>query len=227
MTTVMSTISSIDGVVGVDGGRIPDPLRGFVLKIPTAVVVAGRGMAIDIAQEPAYVALGPIPGLSITDDRLNPRDHNEETFPGLDDLRATALRTMVGEVAGSVFINNTRLVSPNGSDYVYWPHARVMNAGCETLYQRLAKALSKGVRKGPDARILPEEADAIESDAQDAVETRLKNRASGVKVKVSRDDNLGSNQGATLSAELAVSAIVYIKGWAVTAQFVRNITATA
>lgn len=225
MTTAMASMSSIDGVVGYDGTRVPCPVRGHVFKVPSAVVVAGRGMAIDIAEEPAYIARGPIPGATIIDDRGNPRDHNEEFFPGGDDLRATTLRSVEGE--NGVFITNTRLISPSGSDYVYWPHARVMNAGCETLHQILQKQLSKGIRKDEDAHILPEEADAIEGVAQDAVEQRLKNRASGVKVTLARDDDLSSNAGATLSAELAVSAIVYIKGFAVTAKFVRRITASA
>ena len=224
---IFGASSSIDMVLGADGGTIPSPLRGFVLKRPTALFVAARAMAIDIAVEPAYVQLGPLPGVSITDAQGNTRDHNEEAFPGLDDSRFTTLRTMEGEEG--VFINNTRLFSPSGSDYQFLPHARVMNAGCETSFQLLNKRLSIGVLKNEDAFIQEADAQLIESAVDEAVTARLvtPRRASGVDFILARNDDLSSNQGATLSGELEVSAVVYVKGFSVVAKFVKKITAQA
>lgn len=226
MATATAAMSSIDVVIGTDGTRLPSPLRGFVRRIPAAVAIAGRGMLIDIAEDPAYVERGPIPAATILDDRLNPRDHDEDKFPGLDALRLSTLRSIEGEFG--VFITNARLISPAGSDYVFWQHARVMNAGCEVLHQILQKKLSVGVRKDPaTGKILEEEAQALEGLATAGVDRRLVNRVSGSRVVISRDDDLSSNEGATLSATLEISAIAYVKGFAVVAKFVRKITAAA
>lgn len=225
LDTIFTASASIDMVLGADGGYYPSPLSAYVLKRPTALFVAAKAMGIDISVEPAYVALGAIEGLSITDAQGNPRDHNEEAFPGLDDSRFTTLRTLSGETG--VFINNTRLFSPNGSDYQFLPHARVMNAGCETAFQILNKRLSMGVAKDQNAHIQEGDAQMIELGVEAAVDKRLvePRRASGIDFQLSREDDFSSNAGAIVSGELAVSALIYIKGFAVNAKFVKKITA--
>jgi hypothetical protein len=222
---IFTASSSIDMVLGADGGTYPSPLSAYVLKRPTALFAAARAMGIDIAVEPAYVALGPIEGLAITDAGGMPRDHNEEANPGLDDSRFTTLRTLEGETG--TFINNTRLFSPNGSDYQFLPHARVMNAGCVTAFQILNKRLSMGVAKNADAHIQEADAQMIELGVESAVGAKLvtSRRASDCDFVLSREDDLSSNAGAILSGELAVAALVYIKGFLVNAKFVKKITA--
>jgi len=225
MDTAFGASSSIDIGLGADGGYIPSPIRSLVLKRPTALFAAARAMAIAISVEPAYVALGPIANLAITDAQGNPRDHNEEANPGLDDSRFITLRTIAGETG--TFINRTRLFSPNGSDYQLLPHARVMNAACETAQQLLQKRLNIGVQKNAKARIEEGDASLIESAVDDAIEARIMRdrHASGVGFLLSRDDDLSSNAGAAVSGEVELAPLVYINEFKTVAKFVRKISA--
>ncbi len=52
-------------------------------------------------------------------------------------------------------------------------------------------------------------------------------RVSGAKFTLSRTDNLSSNAGATLTAQVAVSALAYVKRFAVTSKFVKTIAVAA
>ncbi len=145
MGTAFASASSVDVVVCADAGYVPSPIRGIRMVRPVAMGIAARGMANDISRDAAFVADGPIAGYQITDDRLNALFHDEALYPGLDDLRLATLRSFPGR-AGA-FVNNPNLISPNGSDYVYWQHARVMNKACDLAYQLLSSRLSQGVRK--------------------------------------------------------------------------------
>lgn len=220
--------SGISVVVCADGGDVSSFVRGIVLPRPTALVVAARGMKVDIAVEPAFVADGALDAIHIKDDEGNPKFHDEYLYPGLDDLRFTVLRSWDGRPGA--YVNNTLLFSPSGSDYVFWPHARVMNKACTIVYQILSSRLSKGVRKNPATGfILEDEASEIEQLVNTALDGQLAQpqRVSGVRFTLSRDDDLTSNAGATLTGKLDLSALAYVKKFEIKARFVKRIEAQA
>jgi hypothetical protein len=100
-----------------------------------------------------------------------------------------------------------------------------MNAACTATRKSLVQQLGQGVRKDPKTEfILEKDAARIEGLANKAAAAAVKGQVSGVQVTIARDDDLSSNQGVTISATLALSSLVYIKGFAVLAQFVKTIT---
>lgn len=225
MTTAFGASSSTRLVVCGDAGDLASAVRGIRQRRPVALGLAARGMLIDVARDAAYVVDGPIQGFSITDDRLNPKYHDEALFPGLDDIRLASMRSIAGREGA--FINNPLLLSPSGSDYVYWQHTRVMNKACEIAFQLLTGVLSRGVRKdNTTGYILEEEAQNIEGLVNAELEKQLKKpgRVSDVAFVLSRTDDLSSNAGATLNGQLEVSALAYVKKFAVNSKFTKKIT---
>jgi hypothetical protein len=187
-------------------------------------------MAISIGTEPAYVALGPLGGATIVDGDQHPLHHDEMLFPGLDDLLLTALRSVPG--ANGCFINNGRLFSTVGSDYVLIPHARTMNRGCEIAFQVLTNQLSKGIGKRKDPTtgksfILTRDALVLESLVKNALSVPLKDQVAGFDFSIARDDDLSANSGVTLNATLAIAALAYVKSFKVLAVFVKSFAVAA
>lgn len=228
MAIVAASMSSIRGIVGTDGCDLVSVggsigVRGVAQPRDTAVVVAARAMAIDISEDPAYIARGALVGANINTLKGTPKYHDEQAYPGPDDLRLTALRNVEGEIG--TFVDNARVISPANSDYVYLQHIRVMNKACAVAWQRLQKRLSKGVKKDlKTGLILETEARSIEEDVNGVLRRELKNRISGVAFILSRDDDLSSNQGAIVTGELQVDALAYIKGFAINAHFVKTLS---
>lgn len=228
MTTAWAAATSINACVAGDAGDLISILRGNRQRRPVALGLAARGMLTDISVDAAYVSDGPITGFKIYDDRNNVKYHDEQLFPTLDDLRLVTLRSVPGREGA--FITNPNLLSPSGSDYVYWQHARVMNRACEITFQLLTSRLSKGVRKDlATGFILEEEALEIEGLINAELDKQLTTpkRVSGAKFVLSRTDDLSSNAGATLSGEVQVSALAYVKKFNVNARFVKTITVSA
>ena len=228
MTEAFAESSSKSIVMCADAGRTVSTLRGIRTVRPVALGVAARGMAIDISQDAAYVAGGPIVGFSIADDRGNPQYHDEALFPGLDDIRLTTLRSFDGRQGA--YCTNANLLSPSGSDYVYWQHARVMNKACEIAFQTLSNRLSQGIRKDvATGFILEEDATEIEALVQAELDKQLvrPSRVSGAVFVLSRTDDLSSNQGAVLTGEVQVSALAYVKTFDITTRFVKTIAVSA
>ncbi|MBX3218917.1 MAG: hypothetical protein KF795_00275 [Labilithrix sp.] len=224
MTAAFGSASSIRGCVCADQGYVVSSLRGIRMRRPVSIGFAARGMASDISRDAAFVADGPIAGYQIADDRGNPLFHDEALYPGLDDLRLTTLRSFHGREG--TFITNPLLLSPSGSDYVFWQHARVMNKACDIAFQLLTNRLSQGVRKDrATGFILEEDAQEIEALVQAELDKQLvtPGRVSGAVFLLSRTDDLSSNAGAVLNAEIQVSALAYVKRFAVTSKFVKRI----
>lgn len=226
MQTAFDSVATINVCVGADGGDCTSAMTGVTQPRPTSLAVAARAMATDVSVDPAQKSDGAIPAYQIQDTRGNPKYHDEYLHPGLDDLRLATLRSFAGEPG--VFITNAPLISPQNSDFVYLQHARVMNRLAEVAFEALKTQLSKGVRKQRKAQpngavyIVEEDAQAIESLVQVSVDKAAKGRTSGVTFTLSRDDDIGSNAGATITGTLAVAALSYIKQIRVTAKFVRS-----
>lgn len=229
LDAIFDAAASTDVLVCADLGDVPSTIRGIVQPRPAGLFVAARGMSIRLGTDPAYVALGPLPGVRITDERNSPKYHNEELFPGLDELRLTTLRTIEGEQG--VFITNANLLSASGSDYVYWQHARTMNRGCEIAHQILTKQLSKGVRKDPkvgpegERYIREDEAQLLESLVNAEVNRELvtPGEVDDMALAVSRTDDIRSNAGAEITCSLDSVALGYAKKFTVAAGYVTQI----
>lgn len=232
LQVIRAAATSIRAVVCADGAPIlAAPLRGLSVFRPASWQVATRAMAVDLEVEPAYVALGPLPGCSVVDASNNPTlGRLENLYPGLDDLKFTCLMSLPDRAG--VFIANTYLFSPDGSDYVYLPHGRIMNRAMEIAFSVLTTQLSRGVDKNPKAEpsgaiyILESEAAKLEALVQTAVESELGKRVSAVKFLLSRTDDLGSNGPGTLTGQLQLQAKTYIKKYQVSTAFVREISAS-
>lgn len=229
LAAIFDAASSLDILVCADLGDVPSELRGIMMPRPAGLFVAAWGMSIRVGTDPAYVDLGPLPNVKITDDRNNPKYHNEELFPTLDGLRLTTLRTIEGYEG--VYITNANLLSPSGSDYVYWQHARCINRGMAITYQILTRKLSKGVRKTPkpgpngERYIAESEAADLESlvNAQIYAELVKPGEVDDMKLLISRDDDIRSNQGATITCALQSVSLGYVKKFVITAGYVTQI----
>ena len=227
MALLFASSACVDIVLCADEADMVSVFRGVSQARPAGVSVASRSMAVDIGTEPAFVELGPLTGVKITDARGNSRHHNEDKFPGLDDVRLTTLRTIEGYEG--VYINNTNLLSPSGSDYVYLPHARTMNRAATIAWQVLTRQLSRGVTKDPKAGpngeryIADHAAGLVESLVQDAIDPALKGKVDDIKFRIARTDDIGSNQGASLTCTLESVSLSYVKEFVVNVRYVKQI----
>lgn len=228
MTTAFASTASTRVLVGADQAYTVSPTRGIRQRRMVAMGMAARGMAVDISQDIAYVATGALSGHQLSDDRGNPLFHDELLYPGLDDIRLATLRTFNGREG--VYVNNPVLISASGSDYVYWQHARVMNKACEVAFQLLTGLLSKGVRRNSSTGfIFEEDAQSIENIVQAELEKQLKTpgRVTDVVFTLARNDDLTSNSGATVTAEIQIIALSYIKRFNVNTRFTKTLRVLA
>lgn len=133
-----------------------------------APVYASVSHEIDIAK----ILLGPLPGVQIRDANGNLDEHDELEQPGLDDMMSTVLRTWDGR--DGVYVNNPRIHSAVGSDFVYVQYRRVMNLARTALRSYLETRLSSEVVV--DAKtgfLVKSEADDIDSGANAALSAVL------------------------------------------------------
>lgn len=230
-TLVASAAPTIRSCVGTDGANLPSTLTGLTLPRPTSLFLAARAMGIAIGVDPAFVADGPLGGAVIIDGKGNPLFHNEENYPNLDQLLLAALRTVSGEKG--VYINNARVFSTVGSDYVFLPHIRTMNRACELAFGALTKELGRGVGKKPadpitgGVYILEEDALSIEAMVNQAITNDLEGQVAAFKFSLNRTDDLSANSGATVTSTLALVALAYIKGIKTLAAFAKSISVAA
>lgn len=225
LATAFNSATSLRGVVAADAAYMTSTIGGYRTSRYAALGMAARAMGVDISEDIAFVAEGPLAGLQIADDRGNPKFHDEMLYPGLDDIRLATLRSFPG--LNGVFVDNPNLISPSGSDYVYWQHARVMNKACETAWALLVQRLSQGIKKDLATGFIAEDSAAeIDGYVQAGLDKALKNKVSGTQFNVSRDDDLSANSGAIITATLKVDALTYVKGFAVTTSFVKTLTVT-
>lgn len=226
MTTAFAAASSTRVMVCADAGEVVSVLRGGILRQPVSMGLAARGMLYDISVDLAYVANGPIAGYTISDVRDNPKYHDEALYPGLDDIRLATLRTVPGR--NGAYCNNPVLISPAGSDYVYWQHARVMNRACEITFELLTNRLSQGVNYSLTTGFITEEdASEIEGLVNAELGRQLKSRVTDSRFIINRTDDLRTMGGATLNCELQIAPLSYVKKFAVNAKFVKTITVSA
>jgi len=225
MTAAFGASASIRGCVAADQCIISDPDRGIDMLRSASIPFAVRLMAIDVTQDAAENT-SPLSAVRIVDENGSALYHDEALDAGLDDQRLVALRTWNNKIG--VFVNNPRVISTPGSDYVFAQHWRTMNRACELAHSALTSELSKGVFKDiVTGRIREDEAARIERVVDSAISSELGKKVPYVKFTLSRDDDLGSNAGATLTGTIDLIMPTYIKAFVVNAKFARTIAAAA
>lgn len=175
-----------------------------------AFAVAALYSDLSAEEDAAAIQFGPLPGVQIRDANGNLDEHDEFEMPGLDDMRATTLRTWNNREG--VFVNNPRLLAPAGSDFVRVPYRRVMNIAREAIQEYLERRTSVPIRVNlKTGFILESEANDIEIVANATLATALLTRpfASGASFKLSRTDNVLSTS--TLTYEIRIVALGYPK----------------
>ncbi len=224
MQTVAQNMSSIRGSVATDGSYLASPLRGVQLSRATAVALARRLMAIDPSVDAARVSDGVLSGVQISDARGNQLYHDELLSPGLDDLRLVALRSFADR--NGVFINNPNVISPVGSDYTLLQYVRVMNRACARTFFLLEGLLSEGVVSDPATGfILEADAAHFEELINDDLDRSIKRpkQVSAIVFELSRQDDLSSNAGATLTGTVSLIGLKYVKKFSINARYVRTL----
>jgi hypothetical protein len=231
MAALVASVVCDDLVLCADQGDMVSQIRGSKQARAAGWGIAAHAMKFDIGVEPAEIGLGPVTGVSIVDARNNPRHHNEEKTPGLDDLRLTTYRTVQGEEG--VYITNTRLMSASGSDYVFLPHARCMNRAATIAVQVLRKRLSRGVAKdpkpGPQGQryIAEHEAILVEQLVQTDIDPALQGKVDDIKFTLSRTDDISSNGFVTVHCFIESVSLAYVKEFDVTVKYVKQIAKAA
>lgn len=224
MTAAFGSAASIRGCVGADAEYVTDPVYGFDVVWPKGISFACRLLSLDVTVDAARNE-SPLQGVRIVDALGNPVFHDEVNDPGLDDQRLVVNRSWANKAG--VYINNPRVISSPGSDYVFAQHWRTMNRACELAFGALVDEMSKGVFKDlATLKIREDEAVRIENAVNNPILAELGRKVAYVKFTLSRDDDLGSNAGVTLSGTVEIVMPTYIKGFAVNAKFSRGVTVT-
>lgn len=191
-------------------------------SLAVAPLLCSVSEEVDIA-EVAY----RLPGVYVRDDNGNPDEHDETINPGLDDARFTVLRTWEGRTG--VYVNNPRLFSEAGSDFLYAQHGRVIDVACAIVREELIPILSKGFKAKVDGsgQIDPGDAQLIEGKINGRLSKELvgTRKASAATFALSRTDNV--LQTGQISWKTRVVPLVYIKKFVGTTALVASDKAPA
>lgn len=201
-STAFNTHRSTGIEVFAGGAKIQSSVSFFQYRrspiYAVAPIYASVSHEVDIAK--ILLAHNPLPGVQIRDANGNLDEHDELEQPGLDDMMATVLRTWDGR--DGVFVNNPRIHSAVGSDFVLVQYRRVMNVARTALRSYLETRLSNEVVV--DAKtgfLIKSEADDIDSGANAALSAVLDgapkaspSSPSKPRFAVSRTDNVLATQ---------------------------------
>jgi hypothetical protein len=229
MTTIVQNAASIRLCVGADAADYTSTLTGISQARPVSMFLGARAMLIPVGEDPAFVGRGNLPGASIADGNGNPRWHDEDLYPDLDDQRFVTMRSFAPGGPQGTYICNANVLSADGSDYKWLQHVRTMNLACTIAWQRLSKLLSVGVGKQPPdpatgkVYIREEDAQRIEDYVNAGFSPALDKQVSGVHFKLSRTDDLSSNAQSTVTGTVKIVSLAYLKKFLVQASFSKTI----
>lgn len=210
LSTAFAAKATVHGMLCAGACKLTSSVSGRKYRRPVSFPVAARQASVSEEIDIADINLGTLVGVSVRDELGNPDEHDESVNPGLDDARFTVLRTWEG-LAG-VYVNNPRLLSPQGSDFEFMQHRRVMNIAHAVLRRYFTRRLSKPVRVSKSTGfILESDALEIEAGATAALRAALlaRPKASDVQFTLSRTDNLLSTK--TMTGEARVVPLAYPK----------------
>lgn len=205
--TAFSARATTHGNICAGAVKMVSSVGGRQYRRPFSFIVAAREASVSEETNIADINLGAL-RCSIRDANGNPDEHDESVNPGLDDSRATVARTFDG-IQG-VYVNRSRILSADGSDFRLFAHRRVMNLANEALRIYFLRRLNKPVLVNKTTGfILESEAQEIETGALQVMRAALltKPKASDAQFALSRTDNLLSTQ--TLTGDARVVPLGY------------------
>ncbi|HEY1956046.1 MAG TPA: DUF2586 family protein [Polyangiaceae bacterium] len=218
MQAIRNAASSKYIHVAAEGCDAISPIRGVYMVRYAHLGIIARALTGDIARMASVPGDGPLEDIRITTPSGAPKYHNEQKNPGLDDMGFSTLRSIPRK--SGAFNTLTRLFSPLGSDWVFVPHARVMNLAKQLAYDKLSAITSLGVHtqkiknaQGQIVRVITEaDAQKIEGLVNPSYTEQItgENRASAATFALSRSDDLSTNGPQTLTYEINVDALRYI-----------------
>ncbi len=166
-------------------------VSGNLYRRPAVLSAATREASVSEEINIMDLDLGPLTGVTITDDNGNPQNHDESVNQGLDDSRFGTLRTWSNR--NGVYVTRPRVLSSAGSDFTIMPYSRVMALFCEQLLFYMQRRLGKPIRVSKKTGFIVEaDAQEIERGAIKVLEAALmkKPKASGVLFTLSRTDDI-------------------------------------
>lgn len=218
MQVIRNATSSKYIHVGAEGCDAISPIRNVYMTRQAHLGIIARALKGDIGRMASVPGDGPLANIRLTAPNGAPKYHNEQKNPGLDDVGFSTLRSIPRRVGA--YNTLTRLFSAPGSDWVFVPHARVMNAAKTIAYDVLSKITSIGLHtqriknaQGQIVRVITEaDAQKIEDLVNPEYTQQLtgQNRASEAKFSLSRSDDLSSNGPQTLKYTIEVDALRYV-----------------
>lgn len=222
LQSAFSTSSSLR--VGVCAGhyRFVDPYTGSQMRSNGIYGAAMRDSAVIPSVDLAQVNLGSIPSLVLppAPDAFAKGKffyHDEDQTPGLDSARFLTYRQFVG--FPGVYITNSNLMAPPGSDFNWLQHGHVIDEASAIAYQYFTLQLSSPVRVSQRTGfILPQDRLKLQNGCQAQLNNALSQQTSAIAVAVSTNDNILST--ATLTVTISVVPLGYIKAVTVTLMFV-------
>ena len=144
--------------------------------------------------------------------------HDEDANPGLNAARFLAAWQIVG--LPGVYIMNSNLMAPPGSDFNWLQHGHVIDSACAIAYSYFINLLSSAVRVSANTGyILPQDRARIQGGCQSQLNNQLVSpgAVSAATVTVSGTDNILST--ATLTVSLQIVPLGYLKSINVTIAF--------
>ncbi|MBX3204006.1 MAG: hypothetical protein KF764_02995 [Labilithrix sp.] len=221
--------TSIRQAVGADGAYDVSLITKQRRFYPASVVAAAKTFGLPLGTDPAEVDLGPTTA-NIRDADGNAIAWDEETTPGLDDLRFSTLRTFPGR-SGS-FVTNVNMFSPVGSDYVWIQHARCMNRALKVGNFALTQCLSRKLRPdpelGPNGEMYVAQGDIneIQSEVTRQIRAALDGQVAGVQFIVPNRVVIPGNGPTTVTGNVELLPFAYLKKIVANYLFVRALTAS-
>jgi hypothetical protein len=201
--TAFNSKATVHGMICAGACWLISSVSGRRYRRPVSFPIGARQAFVSHEINIADVNLGSLPGVALYDDLGNVVHHDESVNPGLDDARATVLRTWEG-IQG-VYVNRPRILSAAGSDFDIFPHRRVINLAHAALRLYFIRRLNKPVRVDEETGyILEADALEIEAGARAAMRAVLlaKPKASAISFALSRTDDLLSTKTMTGTARI-------------------------
>lgn len=172
--------------------------RVFERSLAWALVT--RLASIPISESAAWVGRGKLAGVKLVDD-----DYLENADE-MDDAGFVTVREVVGKTG--YFVNNHRIMAPEGSDFVYGEYRRIMDVACKTARARGVNYLNGKLLADQTTGFITEtSARGVEDDIGGALSAKLvPDHASSATVVVTRDEDILSTQSFSLTTRIVPPA---------------------
>lgn len=215
LENAFATTSSLR--VGVCAGyyRFIDPFTQSQMRSSLLYGAMGRDATVIPSVDLAEVDLGALPNLVLptTVDKFANGSfvyHDEDVNSGLDNARFLTARQFVGPSFAGIYITNSNLFAPPGSDFNWLQHGHVIDEASYVVYQFFTMNLSRPIRVSPKTGyILPQEQKRLQNGCQGQLNNVLGNQVSGIIVQVSPSDNILSTS--TLTVYIYIIPFAYLK----------------